>query len=430
MMKEMKDKKIIFLIVGIAILVIGVVGVTYSFFNYTRTGAANNIGAGRIYFNSTQTQTLNLTNVFPISRNDVESNSVGTDTITIEVEGDTTYDNGIEYLITAEDVNVTVNNKKIPISLYVSNSPDLGTSDTDYFENRGGNSSIYKSLANSIIVPGQYILVGYIAPGQTGIDGEVNIKGFIDKDKILISDTYPEQDIYHTEGVEPNQFEVFDYHNGTPESMAEGKVVLTTSEWNSIEGNNALSFKIRIEANEGIWVPEESNPNAMNQINYPRNTGVKEIHFIKETPLRMERRYAAVADGQKSDLTYNNEGKVLAWQEGDILYIASSGETYLTTGTGLFGGFSDLEKVVFENVNSERVTTMSGMFYGLTKLTNVNMNNLDTSNVTSMNGMFSGCSSLTSIDLSNLGGNSLSSTSGMFSGCTNLKEECFLVVQI
>ena len=37
------------------------------------------------------------------------------------------------------------------------------------------------------------------------------------------------------------------------------RVVFTTEEWNSFKNNNAISFKIKLEANEGIWVEEPLN---------------------------------------------------------------------------------------------------------------------------------------------------------------------------
>ncbi len=60
----MDEKHVKLSILGFAILLIALVGGTYAFFNYTRTGTANNIRTGRIYFNSTQGNTLNITNMF------------------------------------------------------------------------------------------------------------------------------------------------------------------------------------------------------------------------------------------------------------------------------------------------------------------------------------------------------------------------------
>ena len=56
----LSNKKQMFMIIGIFALILTLTTVTYSFFNYTRTGAINNLGTGRIYFNSTQGNTLNI----------------------------------------------------------------------------------------------------------------------------------------------------------------------------------------------------------------------------------------------------------------------------------------------------------------------------------------------------------------------------------
>ena len=86
------------------------------------------------------------------------------------------------------------------------------------------------------------LLVGYIAPdnNQTGIDGSLTIRAYLDSDLVVISDTY--------NGEETDSM-------GTTTEWVNGRDVLTTTEWNSIhESGNELSFKVRIEANEGLWV--------------------------------------------------------------------------------------------------------------------------------------------------------------------------------
>ena len=55
---EKRNNKVLLSVIGIAILLISVVGITYSFFNYTRTGTANTIKTGNISFNSTQDNTI------------------------------------------------------------------------------------------------------------------------------------------------------------------------------------------------------------------------------------------------------------------------------------------------------------------------------------------------------------------------------------
>ena len=250
-----QNKKIMLTIIGVAILVIGLVGVTYAFFNYTRTGSANVIKTGKISFNSEQGTAINLTNMFPIDvTSGIPNDNTKVGTVTLNVTGDTTYDEGIEYLVSAVNVQNTVgsgqNAKTLPISIDVSvtnnttNDPatTLGTADSDYFDNRGGNSSIYKVLANDTISTNGELLVGYITKGATGVDANIVIKAYLDASKILISDTY-------------NNGETPTDNLGTPASLGEGKTVFTTQEWNSLQANG-VSFQVRVEANEGVWVEE------------------------------------------------------------------------------------------------------------------------------------------------------------------------------
>ena len=445
----MKKRKLILTLLLVIGLVSITLGVSIAFFNYTRTGSNNTVATGRIYFNTTQDGNISLTNIFPVDSEDIDNVLETGNNVTINIEGDTTYNYGVEYLVTAEDVNIEVNNKKIPVNLYVTSTSNLGNNDDSYFENRGGNTSLYKVLSGGVVHEGQYLLVGYIAKGQEGIEGSLNIKAYIDKDKIAISDTY--------DGTESDNM-------GTTTNWVNGRTVFTTEEWNSLStSGSVLSFKIRVEANEGVWVDPYTTPNLMNTIGINRNAvNIKEIRFIEETPLRMQRRYdASVGEeiqGTKADLTYQETGKVLAWIEpisvsptgtsnellnvkpkflfneqeenkveqidnetSYILYIASSGKTKWVTGSGLFGGFNSVEKIVFENVDSSAVESMASMFPGLSNLVSIEgLNKLDTSNVTSMVSMFGGCSKLTNIDLSGLGGSNLTTVQYMFSGCNNL----------
>ena len=218
----------------VSLLVLGLVsittGVTFAFFNYTRTGTENILAVGRIYFTSSQGTAINLTNVFPVKSTELENNdNVGS--VTLTVRGDTTYNDGIEYLVSADSVVNTVNSKEIPIGVNVTTS-NLGTNDDSYFTNRGGSTSIYKVLAKDTINTDDPLVVGYITKGATGVNGTVTIKAFIDADKIAITDT-PEDNV----------------------DWQQGREVFSTTEWNSLS-SSGVSFKLRVEANEGIWVKE------------------------------------------------------------------------------------------------------------------------------------------------------------------------------
>ena len=236
----MNERKKKLLMILSFILVIGLgIGVSFAFFNYTRTGPSNVIGIGGIDFASSTT-TINLSNIFPIDRNSVNSSPNNVGTSIIDISGFTTYEEGIEYLVTAVDVDNTINGKQVPISIVVTPS-DIGTEDNYYFTDREGSSeSIYKVLSKNGISDETNLVVGYIKSGETGINGTITIKAYIDTDRIGISRTY--------DGTES-------YQMGTENSWVNGRVILTPDEWNTIN-SQGISFKIKVEANEGIWVKQ------------------------------------------------------------------------------------------------------------------------------------------------------------------------------
>lgn len=306
-------KKYLFIIVGLAILLIGIVGVTYAFFNYTRTGAANNIRTGRIYFNTEEGDSVSLSNLFPIEATAANlSDPAKVGSVAVHVEGDTEYAGGVEYLIKAVDVTNTTGSTALPISISVeynaTTGESIGTPVADYFSSRGGTTSVYKLLATNSITDNANLLVGYIAPGATGIDGDFVIKAYLDAANIAISDTYPEgvhfglnsdmtsgettscetliatgytspetaadfcagtgtrggktfqehldEELFGSELledlVEANVI-LEEYTDGTTTSWVHGRTVLTTEEWNALS-TSGISFKVQAEANEGIWV--------------------------------------------------------------------------------------------------------------------------------------------------------------------------------
>ena len=250
--KRSNKKQNLLLVLGLIAFIGLVGGVTYAFFNYTRTGAGNTIRVGRIAFISRQTETISLTNLFPIDPTEtgVMDNEEKVGTLEIEIEGDTDYVDGVEYLISTVNSSITSNGKTLPISLDVTVT-NLGTSSDSYFTARESkNATIYKKLIGDTLTGDEQVLVGYIKPNTTsgtkeGVNGKITIKAYLDKSNILISDTY-------NDGEEPTD------NMGTLVSMGEGKTVFTTTEWNVLQ-QNGVSFQIKVEANEGIWVEGGEN---------------------------------------------------------------------------------------------------------------------------------------------------------------------------
>lgn len=400
-----KFKKLSMLISS-AGLVLLLTGITYAFFNYTRTGGQNIVRVGNINFSSSESTAITLTNVFPISRTEAPEDNVNSGEIVITISGDTTYTNGVEYLVSMEDVNIETSlHKKLPIGVIVTpeKTGELGTSDTNYFTNRGGSTSLYKVMANETVLEDDYVLVGYIRPGAAEVNGTIGIRAFIDFDNIAISDTFDE--------TESNEM-------GTTNDWVRGRTVVTTEEWNSLNGNNSLSFKIKVEANEGIWVPEPTTRNDMGQLGSSFNrSSITEINFIRMSEEMINTHSDAI------DITEEGgQGLVKAWVDGTKLYIASPGTTYFPVNSeALLTSFTNVTKYDFNNIDTSEVENMKSMFSANSSLSYINIDTFDTSNVTTMYEMFSGCSSLTSLDLSYLDTSSVTTMVGMFASCSNLE---------
>ena len=70
------SKQVLLSVLGIAVLVVAVVGVSFAFFTYSKEGEKNNtITTGSIFFNYEEGTRINLTNQFPV--NDEEGNGIG-----------------------------------------------------------------------------------------------------------------------------------------------------------------------------------------------------------------------------------------------------------------------------------------------------------------------------------------------------------------
>ena len=67
-MDSNSSKQVVLSIVGVAILVVAIVGVSFAFFTYTRTGGGTNlIKTGTLVFKFEDGSSINLTNQFPMS---------------------------------------------------------------------------------------------------------------------------------------------------------------------------------------------------------------------------------------------------------------------------------------------------------------------------------------------------------------------------
>ncbi len=402
------------LVIASFILVLVLGTFSYAFFNYTRTGGVNNVRVGRINFSSTQNNTINLSDVFPTDSSHLDNTN--SSTVTIGITGDTNYEDGIEYKVSIDQVTNTVNNKEVPISFNVTTS-NLGTKSSDYYNERGSTTNVFNLRESGIATNGEDIVIGYIKPDENGVNGSINITAYIDNDSVAISDTV-------STIVNDNLV-----YGETPGDWIAGRTVLTTAEWNSLS-TNGISFKVKVEANEGVWVEEPEfivlkNLNGITEWQNIRSniTGI-EFSVNNEIPANAITSFDATGLSSISPVTVytlddglgNNTYKAVICAD-DVIYAPSN-------SSSLFFNLSKLEDIDFTYLRTDNVTNAYGMFANCVKLDDLSeLASWNVSSVTNMGYMFYYCSKIEDVDaLINWNTMNLTATTYMFYGCAGLED--------
>ena len=461
MSNDMSNNKKKIIIPAILLLVIAAVGVTYAFFNYTRTGPANTLNTGRIYFSTEQTNqnTITLNNIFPMTKEQALADSSTNGTLVVTFNGDTTYTDGMEYLLSIDSVTGTTN---VPISLIMDvniteNSVAVAENANYYTAREAKNTSMYissgtdttiNSTTHKVITDietGKYLLAGYIKSGEYGINGSITIKAFIDADNILITDTPDDQ----------SQRPSTAYTDGTDTA---GKTVISTDDWNALQ-STGITFKVKGEAREGIWVEEITNNctmdtslikvvqsfNSNNQkcrdyvtqiyseypdeidyqisrlcVNYVRSNDEQYLISDIERELMSVSSKSSIEeleeDGVITNVVYDYPNKLLFGVEyvNDKFTYTYNNETWAVKISDRNSTEPIIKPNVCLSVNDMPVANMNAMFGG-SQATQIDLSSLDTSYVTNMSWMFQG-SKATSINLSGINTTNVTDMSGMFAG--------------
>ena len=221
-----RSKKIFLSVLGVALLMIATAGVSFAFFEYSRTGNAQSIKTGHIEFNSTNTL-INLTGAFPVASSSVSSVTESTANVgvaTVTITGKTNYSGGVNFTVKAVSVSSNIGTAagKLPVKVIVTGS------------NMPTGTTYLGSGAATAVTENAVIASGSIPNTNTAVNGTITIKAFIDGDSILITDTA-------STATPPSG-----YTNNTDVT---GKTVITTSQWNALN-STAATFKIRVDATE------------------------------------------------------------------------------------------------------------------------------------------------------------------------------------
>ena len=223
-MNNNTSKSIMLSVVGVALLVVAVVGVSFAFFSYLGTGSVNNVETGQIYFNASA-GTLSLTNAFP-------TDASGAVSSTIQVKGNTTYANGIDFTVSVVSFTDNTGGKIVPtVSVTAVDELPAGVTVSP--------REVTSIAAGTVLATGKVSTAANMAT----LSDVLTISAYIDKAKYHISNT-TDASALKAAGLLDQNF------NGT---------IILQDEWNSYvvrdgEGNvttPAYSFTIQVTAVEG-----------------------------------------------------------------------------------------------------------------------------------------------------------------------------------
>ena len=173
-MNENSSKQVLLSVIGIAVLVVAVVGVSFAFFTYSKAGDTNNtLTTGSIFFNFTEGTDITLEDQFPMTNSEglALTNAGGkTGALTFHVLGYDGSGKGIEYTV------------------YALQGGTVGTRD------RFKDSEIKLNLT----APDTVATNNYATPKVVGIDGSLADGVVLAKGKITATSSTAQQDDEYT----------------------------------------------------------------------------------------------------------------------------------------------------------------------------------------------------------------------------------------
>ena len=189
-----RTRKNVLTISGILILLIAVVGVSFAFFSYTKTGTSNNvITTGQIFLSFTDTNNITLTNQFPMLDSEAASGIIA-GSVSDVTEMDFTVTGyysastgGINYTLYAVDGTAVSGKERMDDSeINVILTPETGTTP---LTNAASSAVTLTSLTSN--ANGRVLATGKINPNTTSAapqEDEYTLKMYVN-DTVRISDT-------------------------------------------------------------------------------------------------------------------------------------------------------------------------------------------------------------------------------------------------
>ena len=185
------SKQVLLSVLGIAVLVVAVVGVSFAFFTYSKNGEANNeITTGSIFLQFTEGTAITLSNQFPI-------NDANGATLTSSVNGDnpsltfnvighnTNPTQPINYTVTASNGGTMSGKTRLhdnEIKLYLTVQEKVGSSGTYGAVSAGSVTNNFSSSTGTVVSSSQtglasgVVLATGVIPANTSVANQIDHK--------------------------------------------------------------------------------------------------------------------------------------------------------------------------------------------------------------------------------------------------------------
>ena len=387
------NRKKKYVIIAVCLALVLLLGTSFAFFTFTKTGGSNVLTAGgfNIDFVEGQELSLNMENTFPTASYNIRK----------------TDDNVLSFHITGENTTDAI----IYYSIVVNNGTDSNDQTKSRFNAKDlrfdlirveNNEDIYVARNKSFQALNDSVLYRRSLSKDDGtINEEYKIRVWLSSD-VVISDT------------------------------ASGDNVYTTSDFPNRYANIKVALKATDDRNDNT--KKRNYFNSFPSIITDKRDDIIEVYFDNLTS-ELETSYNNATI--KQTVTYQNQGSVKVWlteiadyDYGDldleeatpkyVLHVASNGTTYLTNCEFLFQYYYNVEKIEFNNVNTSLATSMRGMFKECLNLNSLDLSSFDTKNVTNMGSMFFKCENITAINLTSFDTSKVTDMSQMFMNCKEL----------
>lgn len=176
MNNENSSKQVLLSIIGIAILVVAVVGVSFAFFNYSKTGEDNNyVTTGSVFFNFTEGDAILLENQFPLdddSGKELATTKEAKGSLSFSIVGFDSSAKGIDY-------DIYIEKGAVPTGETPKKSDGTAFTASDWLDSKDIKVYLVKDGENSATITNADAVNIYTAKGEaelgTGTTGGLKL---------------------------------------------------------------------------------------------------------------------------------------------------------------------------------------------------------------------------------------------------------------